>query len=74
LKFNLAVLKFWQQKRNQIKKAKTISKEVQEKYMQELDTATFKSYGSTKRGYVLMPEEMWNDLDTLARYLNESYD
>ena len=50
------------------------SKAVQEKYMQELDTTTFKSYGATMRGYILIPEEMWNDLDNLARYLNEGYD
>lgn len=50
------------------------SKAVQEKYMQELDTTTFKSYGATMRGDILIPEEMWNDLDNLARYLNEGYD
>jgi hypothetical protein len=50
------------------------SNAVQEKYMQELDTTTFKSYGATMRGYILIPEEMWNDLDNLASYLNEGYD
>jgi hypothetical protein len=50
------------------------SKEVQEKYIKELDTDYFKSYGATMRGYVLMPGSMWDDLDTLADYLNESYD
>ena len=50
------------------------SKEVQEKYIKELDTDYFKSYGATMRGYVLMPENMWADLDLLANYLNESYD
>lgn len=50
------------------------SKEVQDKYIQELNTTTFKSYGATMRGYILMPEEMWNDLDTMASYLNEGYD
>jgi hypothetical protein len=50
------------------------SKAVQERYIQELETTTFKSYGATMRGYVLMPEEMWNDLGNLARYLNEAYD
>ena len=50
------------------------SKEVQEKYIQELGTGYFKSYGATMRGYVLMPENLWDDLDTLANYLNESYD
>lgn len=47
---------------------------VQEKYMRELDTTTFRSYGATMRGYVLIPEALWNDLDTLAAYLNEAYD
>jgi len=50
------------------------SKEVQEKYIQELNTTPFKSYGATMRGYVLIPEQLWDDLDTLAKYLNESYD
>jgi len=50
------------------------SKEVQEKYMKELDTTYFKSYGATMKGYVLMPERLWDDLDELAQYLNESYD
>ena len=50
------------------------SKDVQEKYIQELDTTTYKSYGATRKGYVLMPERMGDDLDTLANYLNESYD
>jgi hypothetical protein len=50
------------------------SKEVQEKYMQEWGSTTFTSYGATMRGYVLVPEAMWDDLDRLAGYLNESYD
>lgn len=50
------------------------SKEVQKKYMDEWATTTFKSYGATMKGYVLVPEEMWDDLDRLAGYLNESYD
>ena len=50
------------------------SKEVQEKYIIELNTGYFKSYGATMKGYVLIPASLWNDLDTLAKYLNESYD
>lgn len=50
------------------------SKEVQKKYMEELDTTTFKSHGATMRGYILVPEKLWNDLDFLARCLNESFD
>lgn len=50
------------------------SKEVQQKYMKEWDTTLFKSYNAVMHGYVLIPERMLEDLDTLATYLNESYD
>lgn len=50
------------------------SKEVQKKYMEEWDTTIYKSYNSIMHGYVLIPENMLNDLDNLAKYLNESYD
>jgi hypothetical protein len=50
------------------------SKEVQEKYIKKLNTTTFKSYGATMKGYVLIPENMWNDLNTLANYLKESHE
>lgn len=50
------------------------SKEVQEKYMKEFNSDYYKSYGATMKGYVLIPENMLNDIDTLAEYLNESYD
>ena len=50
------------------------SKKVQEKYIQEFDTTIFKSHGAVMRGYVLIPDHMFEDLDKLADYLNESYD
>lgn len=50
------------------------SKEIQEKYMQELDTTFFLSYGAKMKGYILIPEEMLKDLDNVSKYLNESYD
>lgn len=50
------------------------SKEIQEKYMKELNTTYYKSYGAIMQGYILIPDEMLEDLDTLANYLNESYD
>ncbi len=50
------------------------SKEVQKKYMEEFDSTIYKSYNSTMHGYVLIPEYMLEDLDTLARYLDESYE
>ena len=50
------------------------SKQVQEKYIQEFDSTIFKSYGAVMKGYVLIPDEMLEDLDRLSAYLNESYD
>lgn len=50
------------------------SKEVQKKYMEEFDTTLYKSYGAVMQGYILIPDRMLEDLDTLAKYLNESYD
>mgnify|MGYP000106103494 FL=1 len=50
------------------------SREVQEKYLKELDTTYFLSYGAKMNGYILIPEEMLNDLDNVSKYLNESYD
>jgi hypothetical protein len=50
------------------------SKEIEEKYMQEWGTTIFKSHGPTMRGYVLVPENMFENVDKLSEYLNESYD
>ena len=50
------------------------SKEIQENYIQDLNTTTYKSYGAVMKGYVLIPDHMLEDLDKLAEYLNESYD
>lgn len=50
------------------------SKEDQIKYIQKFDSTLFKSHGATMNGYVLIPDQMLNDLDNLAKYLNESYD
>jgi hypothetical protein len=50
------------------------SKDVQEKYIEEWNTTTLQSHGATMRGYVKVPEDMWNDLDTLADYLKQSHD
>lgn len=50
------------------------SKEVQEKYIEELDTTLYKSYGAVMKGYILVPDKMLEDLDNLSKYLDESYD
>ena len=50
------------------------SKDIQMKYIEEFDTTIFKSYNSIMHGYVLIPENMLENLDNVAKYLNESYD
>lgn len=50
------------------------SKEVQQQYLEAFDTTLFKSHGAVMRGYVLIPDNMFDDLDQLAKYLDESYD
>ena len=50
------------------------SKEVQQKYIEELGTTHYKSYGAVMRGYILIPDSLQNYLDILATYLNESFD
>lgn len=49
------------------------AKDVQEKYLSEWNSTYFKSHGATMKGYVLIPEKLFNDMDVLANYLNESY-
>lgn len=50
------------------------SKEVQQKYIETWDSGLFKSHGATMRGYVVVTEPMFQDMNRLAEYLNESYD
>ena len=50
------------------------SKEDHKKYMEEWGSAQFRSYNSNMRGYVTVPNEMLQDLDAVAGYLDESYD
>lgn len=50
------------------------SKEIKEIFIKEWPTNRYKSYGAIMKGYVLVPEKMFNDLDVLGKYLDESYD
>jgi hypothetical protein len=50
------------------------SKEVQKKYIEEFNTTLYKSYNSIMHGYVLIPERMLEDLDNVAKLLDESFD
>jgi hypothetical protein len=49
------------------------SKEVQKKYIEEFNSTIYKSYNAVMHGYVLIPENMLNDLDNVSNYLDESY-
>ncbi len=51
-----------------------LSKESGEKFREEHQTTRFKSYGAFMRGYVLVPESMYKDMELLAAYLQESYE
>ncbi len=50
------------------------SKKVQDEYIDKYNTTIFKSYGSVMKGYILIPDEMLENLDSVAILLNESYD
>ncbi|NAS31705.1 hypothetical protein GTQ40_12030 [Flavobacteriaceae bacterium R38] len=49
------------------------SKEMQEKFMKEHNTTIYTSYGAVMKGYVLIPESMYDNMELLSFYLNESY-
>jgi hypothetical protein len=50
------------------------SKVVQEKYMKAFNTTIYTSYNSVMQGYILVTEDMLNNLDRMAELLDESYD
>ncbi|MBT8233989.1 MAG: hypothetical protein HKO66_03790 [Saprospiraceae bacterium] len=50
------------------------SKEDQEAFVKKYNTTFFKSYGATMKGYVLIPEKMFDNKKNLAKLLNKSYD
>lgn len=50
------------------------SKEVQKKYLEDFNTTLYRSYGSVMQGYILISDEMLEDLNQVAKLLDESYD
>ncbi|MBR9919002.1 hypothetical protein GYB29_15335 [bacterium] len=50
------------------------SKEVQKKYLEDFNTTLYRSYGSVMQGYILIPDEMLEDLNPVSKLLDESYD
>lgn len=50
-----------------------LSKESGQKFMEEHGTTGFKSHGAFMRGYVLIPEHLYENMDLLAETLEEGY-
>ena len=50
-----------------------LPKESGKKFMEEHDATVFKSYGAVMKDYVLIPEKLYDNIDLLAAYLDESY-
>lgn len=48
-------------------------KEEQEELINELGTGLFKSYGSVMKGYVLMPEYIWESPERISTLLKRSH-
>ena len=51
-----------------------LPKASQEAFKEKYNTTIYKSYGATMKDYVLVPENMWDDLELLATYVVESYE
>ncbi|MFY0600115.1 MAG: hypothetical protein JXR03_10625 [Cyclobacteriaceae bacterium] len=49
------------------------SKERQKQLMEALDTTLYKSYGAVMQGYILIPNTLLENLDAVAKYLDESF-
>lgn len=50
------------------------SKDVQKKYLEDFNTTLYRSYGSVMQGYILISDEMLEDLNHVSKLLDESYD
>ena len=50
-----------------------LPKETRTKFLEEFESGPFKSHGATMREYVLIPDNMLDDLKLLADYLNRGY-
>lgn len=50
-----------------------LSKPSQKKFIEAHNSGPFKSYGAVMRDYVLVPEELYDNMELLATYLEESY-
>lgn len=49
------------------------SEESKVKYLQQLKDKPFKAYVAVMKGYILIPESMWKDMNKISAPLKESY-
>jgi TfoX/Sxy family transcriptional regulator of competence genes len=50
-----------------------LPKETAKRFMEKYESGKYMSYGAVMKDYVLIPENLFDDMDTLATYLEESY-
>ncbi|MEQ9403469.1 MAG: hypothetical protein RIM99_07790 [Cyclobacteriaceae bacterium] len=50
-----------------------LSKESGEKFMEKYNTGRFKSHGAFMKGYVLIPESLYDDIDLIVETLKEGH-
>ena len=50
------------------------SKEDQQQFLEKHQTTLYKSYGAVMKGYVRIPDEMFEDMNQMAKYLDDSYE
>lgn len=51
-----------------------LGKESGETFMKKYQTTRFKSHGAYMRGYVLIPEDLYGNLDILSKTLQEAFE
>ncbi|WP_456459062.1 hypothetical protein [Reichenbachiella sp.] len=51
-----------------------LSKEDGEAFIEKYQSALFKSYGAVMKGYVVVPDNMLDNMDQVAKYLRRSYE
>lgn len=51
-----------------------LSKEVGEQFIEEYKTPPFMSHGAKMKGYVLIPESLYGEMDLLSDLLQQGYE
>ena len=51
-----------------------LPKESQKEFKDKHNATEFRSYGAIMKNYVKIPEELYDDMDVLTKYLDERYE